>query len=60
MVKIPPKRNSRSALLYGRFTSTDDMMEAITVLERDLTKAQKENRSLKERLGMPVSKFKYH
>lgn len=59
MAKIPPKTNSRTALLYGRFHSTDDMMETIRILENDLVKVNRENRALKRRLGIKVSEFKY-
>jgi len=59
MVKIPPKIHPRTALLYGRFHSTDDMMETITILENELIKANRENCALKRRLGINVPKFKY-
>jgi len=58
-VKLPPKNNEYTAFLYGRYLSTDDMMENILILERELNQCQNENRKLKERLGIEVSRFKY-
>jgi len=58
-MKIPEKYNRNNAFLYGKFIDTDDMMETIMILQRMCIDLQRENEDLKERLGMPVSKFRY-